>query len=268
MTAPLKNLVWIASYPKSGNTWVRFMACNLLYGRQASAAALNVQAPDIHETGAQATSMHAGLIKTHFTYSAALPFAERTAGAIYVVRDPVHVLESNFYYAQRSAASADNSQTAFDRYVDAFVQHAGDPRWRMAGMGSWTENVRSWIGGRHAFPVLRVRYEDLSANALAVCRTLAQFLKPTAGEEEIKATTYHSSFQQLREIEEADIREKRVGIFYKPYLQGAIDSGRRFMRRGTAGDDALRLTPEQQRRVRAAFAPDMRELGYECRGIE
>jgi hypothetical protein len=265
MTAPLKNLVWIASYPKSGNTWVRFMACNLLFGRQASAAALAAQAPDIHETGVQAASGHSGLIKTHFTYSAALPLAARTAGAIYVVRDPAHVLESNFYYAQRSADRADNSQCAFDRYVDAFVEHGGDPRWRLAGMGSWTENVRSWIGGRHPFPVLLVRYEDLAANALHVCRTLAQFLKPVASEEEIRATTDHSSFQQMREIEEADIRDKRVGIFYKPYLQGAIDSGRRFMRRGTVGDEALRLTPEQQRRVRAAFAADMRQLGYERR---
>src|SRR5271156_62773 len=104
MSGAPKNIVWIASYPKSGNTWVRFMACNLLYGRQESAAAVSVLAPDIHEKARELIERaHAGFVKTHFACSPDMPMAERTAAAIYVVRRPEDVLVSNFYYAQRSA---------------------------------------------------------------------------------------------------------------------------------------------------------------------
>ena len=66
----------------------------------------------------------------------------------------------------------------------------------------------------------------------------------------------------LREIEAADIRERRTGIFYKPYLQPSIDAGLRFMREGTAGGGAATLSAEQRARVRAEFAPLLRQLGY------
>src|SRR5271166_6638334 len=123
MTNPPRNIVWIASYPKSGNTWVRFMACNLLFGRQESAEALSLLAPDVHELGPQIIeSGHAGLVKTHFRHSPDLPLAERTAAAIYVVRAPADVLASNFHYARRSGTAFDETREAFDRHVDSFVE--------------------------------------------------------------------------------------------------------------------------------------------------
>src|SRR5882757_11182682 len=45
----LRSVVWIASYPKSGNTWLRFLICNLAFGPVESAAQLNQLAPDLHE---------------------------------------------------------------------------------------------------------------------------------------------------------------------------------------------------------------------------
>jgi hypothetical protein len=263
MTTPPRSIVWIASYPKSGNTWVRFMACNLLFGRQESAEALNRLAPDVHELGREIIeSGHAGFVKTHFRYSADLPLAERTAAAIYVVRAPADVLASNFHYARRSGSASDETREAFDRYVDGFVENRGDPRWIERGMGSWVDNVRSWLGVAHPFPVVSIRYEDLSADPLTVCRRLAQLLRPNASAAQIEAAVANSSFARMREIEDADIRERRVGIFYKPYLQGSIDSGRRFMRSGAVGDGLRLLTNAQRARLDAALAPLARELGY------
>jgi len=239
------------------------MACNLLYGPQESAAKLNVLAPDIHEMGGKlGDGSYAGLVKTHFAYSSALPYAQRTAAAIYVVRNPSDVLASNFHYAQRSAGAHADSTEAFDRYFDTFVENRGDPRWIGLGMGSWEGNVRSWLGTPHPFPVVQIRYEDLSTDPVGVCRTLAQGLKPNSSSDEIQRAVEGSSFRRMREIEDGDIREKRVGIFYKPYLQASIDSGRRFMRRGGVGEGASRLTPDQRVRLTAAFGPLMAQLGY------
>jgi hypothetical protein len=257
-----ERLVWIASYPKSGNTWVRFMLANLLFGRQESAAGLGALIPDIHEFGALPTHPPAGLLKTHHAFSPQLAYAAQTAAAIYVVRHPADVLASNFFYAQRRGAQTPDSSAAFDEYFERFLGHRGDPHWIERGMGSWEENVRSWRSAAHPFPVLTIRYEDLSANPDAVCAELAKLLRPDSTEDEIRRAVQDSSFQRMREIERADIREKRVGIFYKPYLQASIDSGRRFMRRGVVGDGAARLTAAQRERLHGAFEPLMRELNY------
>ncbi len=261
MSAAPRNIVWIASYPKSGNTWVRFMACNLLFGRQDSASGLAKAAPDIHELG-ESFEAPAGLLKTHFAFSSSLPFAERTAAAIYVVRDPADVLASNFFYAQRSAQGYDDSPAAFSQYFDKFIEHGGDPRWIQLGMGSWEHNVLSWLKTPHPFPVLRIRYEDLSADPMSACRALAQMLRPDSSAEQIRQAVLDSSFARMREVERADIREKRIGIFYKAYLQASIDSGNRFMRRGVVGDGFARLSVDQRMRLRARFEHLLRDLGY------
>jgi hypothetical protein len=257
-----KNIVWLASYPKSGNTWVRFMACNLLYGRQESASGVSALIPDIHELGPQAGNFsRPGLMKTHYVHSPSLPLEERTAGVIYVLRRPEDVLVSNFHYAQRSSV-LDGSRDSFDRYVDAFIANRGDPRWRGLGMGSWEENVTSWLQLQARLPVVIIRYEDLSRDAEGVCRSLAQLLRPNSTAEEIRAAADNSSFQRMREIEDSDIRHRRVGIFYKPYLQDSIETGLRFMRQGSVGDGTARLSADQRARLTAVFAPLLAKLGY------
>jgi hypothetical protein len=268
VASPLKNIVWIASYPKSGNTWVRFMACNLLFGRQESASTIGVLAPDIHEMGPRlGETSQRRLVKTHFAYSATMPLADRTAGAIYVVRRPEDVLVSNFYYTPRSDGADEHSHAAFDRYVEDFIHHRGDPRWLTLGMGSWEGNVRSWLRASHAFPIVAVRYEDLSSDPQRVCRSLAQVLGLNSSAEEIHSAVANSSFGRMREIEETDIREKRVGIFYKPHLQQSLPAGSRFMRQGSVGEGAQRLTDQQQSRLTAAFAPLLAELNYPTHGM-
>ncbi len=263
MTPVSRDLIWIASYPKSGNTWVRFLICNLLYGRQESAADLNARVPDLHELpGGLNGPIPPGLLKTHHTAPALAPLHARTAGAIYVVRQPADVLVSNFHYAQRGTVGAEGARESFDQYFESFLAHRGDPRWIGHGMGRWDENVQSWLAVSHPFPVLAVRYEDLKVDPVRVCRQLAQLLKPSCTEREVVAAVENSSFERMREVEEADIRAQRVGIFYKPYLKGAIDVGRRFMRRGAVGEGALLMTGDQRQRLEAAFAPLLAGLGY------
>jgi hypothetical protein len=264
MSGVRRNIVWIASYPKSGNTWARFLACNLIFGRQESAAALSILAPDVHESGALIASSTAGLLaKTHFAFSSRMPFNNRTAAAVYLVREPADVLISNYHYSRRGGEESD-TQKAFDDYVETFIRSRGDPRWIEFGMGSWEDNVRSWLDPRHPFPVLRLRYEDLVCDPIRCCESLARLIRPNSSPDEIRQAVSSSSFQRMREVEESDIREKRPGIFYKPYLQQSIDSGLRFMRSGVAGQGVTRLSPEQRARLRTTFQPLLAKLGYQA----
>jgi hypothetical protein len=262
MPAAPTGIFWIASYPKSGNTWMRFFVGNLLFGRQESAESLGKVIPDLHEVGKLAPlPAAAGIYKTHFPFSTALPFAGATAGAIYVVRDPADVLTSNFFYSQRSTEVPDDSPAAFDAYVERFIQAGGDVRWLERGIGAWDENVRSWTG-RLPFPVVTVRYEDMVSDPLATGRRIADLICPGCDGSAVAEAVQNSSFQRMREIERADIRAQRVGIFYKPYLQSAIDAGHRFMRRGLPGDGRARLSAPLRQRLHARFGALLEELGY------
>jgi aryl sulfotransferase len=265
MTAPTqpRTIVWIASYPKSGNTWVRFLVCNLVFGPIDSAVTLSRLAPDLHELRAiPGPPAQPTLMKTHFPYTGNLPLAAHTAGAIYVVRDPADVMLSNFHYARRSGASAAEVTDALDRYVDSYLDARGDPRWLKLGMGSWEENVRSWIGNKRDFPVVCVRYEDLLTEGVKVAGILCKCLGITRSPEEIAKAVDGACFRRMREIEEADISAQRVGIFYKPYLREPIEAGLRFMRAGRSGESFHVLSEEQRRRVDAVFGSIRRELGY------
>jgi sulfotransferase family protein len=255
-----RDIVWLASYPKSGNTWVRFMLCNLMFGVQSSAAELGQRIPDVHEVQIT-TGVPGGLFKTHFMYYDSMPLRERTAGCLYIVRHPADVLVSNFHYAVR-AAGTEPTAAALDRYVEDFLAHRGDPRWARLGMGSWEANVRSWLAETLAFPVIRLRYEDLQRDAMQGAQTLSKSLGLAASPERIAEAVRHSSFERMREIEQQDIQDRRVGIFYKPYLEPAIHAGRRFMRAGTTGDGARTLSDSQRARLADAFGPLLQALGY------
>ena len=264
---PQRNIVWIVSYPKSGNTWVRFLVCNLVFGGQDSAAALNRLAPDIHELAAVPDPpTEPVLMKTHFPFSAALPLAACTAAAIYVVRHPADVMLSNFYYSRRDGSQTSADPAALAHYVDEYLAARGGPRWLELGMGAWDDHVRSWLATRHPFPVLPVRYEDLQRDALGSAQQLCAFLGLHRSTEEMARAAGDASFERLREIEEQDIRGENVGIFYKPYLRPSIEAGLRFMRAGKAGEAARVLSGEQQLRVQATFGPLMQELGYGAPG--
>jgi aryl sulfotransferase len=263
MSDAKRSIVWIASYPKSGNTWLRFMLCSLIHGCIDSAAAFDRLAPDVHEVGQALDAVTGGLlVKTHYAYTPSMPLAARSAAAVYIVRDPADVLVSNFHYARRRAAQPGAAEGGIDAYFERFLAERGDPHWRGAGMGSWDGNVRSWLDPRLPFPVACVRYEDLAADASGVCARLAALVKPGASTAEIEAAVANASFARMRAIEEADIEARRVGIFYKPYLQSSIDAGVRFMRRGTAGAAAEELSAAQRARLRAEFGPLLAELGY------
>ena len=263
VTEPARNVVWVVSYPKSGNTWVRFLVCNLVFGVQDSAAALNSMAPDIHELSTLPELPASPVFfKTHFPFSAALPFAQRTAAALYVVRDPADVMLSNFHYSRRSGTTVTDADQARKEYVDQYLAARGDPRWISLKIGSWDDHVRSWWGVRHPFPVLPIRYEDLLKDGQAGAQRICSFLEQPRTAVEIAKAVEGASFRRMKEIEEADIRRRSVGIFYKPYLEQSIGDGLRFMRAGQAGEANRVLTPEQRRGVVAAFGPLMRELGY------
>jgi hypothetical protein len=259
--AKVPDVIWLASYPKSGNTWLRFLLANLLFGRVAATGDLGKMIPDLHcgfDLG-DFLGRDWMLVKTHSLFGPGLALNERTRKVIYIVRNPLDVLVSNLNYSRllRYDEAAGADEALAHKYADAFIAARGDPAWREIGYGSWVENVEIWLGGGHGCPVLTVRYEDLLTDTRAEMDRICAFLDLRRDPVRIDAAIRDSSFDSMRRLEDAEKREKKSGIFYDPTREAAYQAGFRFMNKGKRGDGRRSLTPLQLGRAMDAFGPTL-----------
>jgi len=254
----MSRCLWIASYPKSGNTWVRFIVTDLLRGPVRHSAAIEGFIRDVHRRDHQPVRpgyRDTLLYKTHLhpdrLGEAAL---DSTAGAIYVVRNPFDVFASSLHYTQ--VPDAERRQA-----LELFVRHRGVPVWQQRGMGSLSENVAGWLDPSLRFPRLVLRYEDLSAAPLAAVARLCRFLGHEAAPEAIAATVARTSFAALRAMEGGELSRAEPGFFATERAHSP-DPHRRFLNRGRVGTYRDRLSPTEIDAIADAFAEPMAAPGY------
>jgi hypothetical protein len=265
------KIVWLASYPRSGNTWMRFLLANLLKGKAVSGSAeANLLVPDIHDgiSGAHLYGPRTTIVKTHWAYRQDLPLREDVVGALHLVRNPIDVLESNLNYAMTRSGDfyehssvTDREQRATD-FIEGYIQHAGHLRFQQFGIGSWEAHTRSWAEARRSMPRLLLRYEDIVADTPANLTRICGFLTLKKTPEEIAAAVVGSTKDALRALESREIAEESEGVFYQRRNAAAYAAGRRFVDRATDGTAKYQLTAEQRERALARFAPIMQALGY------
>lgn len=266
----MAKFVWIASYPKSGNTWVRFLIANLLLKKVETSQQVMQQVPDIHDgiSGAHMFGKRTTLIKTHWKFWTGIPLREDTIGAIYLIRDPVDVMESNQNYAlQRSGnlrrqATAEEVAKLADRLAEDYISHGGHPRFSQFGIGSWEEHVRSWTFAGIDFPRLVLKYEDLKADPAAGLARICRFLDLKRSDEQIGTAVANASQEAMRRLEEREIAGRIPGFFYQARNESGLAAGHRFVGRSASGESLFKLTPDQRARARERFLPLMREFGY------
>jgi hypothetical protein len=262
----MAKIVWIASYPRSGNTWMRFLLANLLYGRVESSVRLQELVPDIHRgvSGGQIHGNRKTLIKTHWRFLPDLPLREDTIGVIHIFRHPLDVLVSNLNYVMLrgnlpARLTNEEARQAFERrWIDDYIAAGGYARWREMGFGSWEENVRSWTEDALPYPRLVLRYEDMRADIAGTVAKVIRFLGIEADGPTVAAAIERSSFEAMRALEEEEIAEARPGIFFDPSQRASLAAGLRFVR--GAGRDPL--SPAQRQRALERFAALMARLGY------
>lgn len=255
----MKQIHWLASYPKSGNTWVRFLLYTYFYGEVADSAMVGKRIPDIHAGDmASATSeTRTQLVKTHWGLSSGMPHVERTAGAIYIVRHPRDVLLSMLdYYRLRDPKATWTDE----HFVRLFIRDGADPGSLRNGFGSWDANVLTWLSQRR-FPLLVVRYCDLKANAVAELRRMVQFLGEPVDEPRLAAAVQACTFERMRELES---REKSANHDGNVFIGGKdeLSRGLMHMRKGRSGQTLASIGVKLDHEFEQKFAPAMWLAGY------
>ena len=170
--------VFVLSYPRSGNTWVRFMLAHLVIGREPSFDDVFSHIPPVgRHRGAPGVLPDGGrLIKSH--ERPAPPHGSSYRKAVYLVRDGRDVSVSYYYWYLQNGLY----EGPFDGFLRLFL--AG----RLDGFGAWHEHVRSWLTSppARANALLVVRYEDLLARPTESLGRIAEFVGLDATREQLE----------------------------------------------------------------------------------
>lgn len=264
----LKNIVWLASYPKSGNTWLRAIVYSALFGQMTIhelggmipnfaffASQLNggkFESPgQIRHFWEQAQSQlcqSAGndrvLLKTHTAAGiydvGEFPSRKYSEKAIYVVRDPRDVAVS---YSSHFGLSLESAINSLINESNINFKPKGLSRGEF--LSSWGNHVKSW---QHvSIPVLQLRFEDLIENPAKHITKVLTFLdiKPVITIEDIVTMT---SFEKLSKQERTE---------------GFAEAGKNelFFRQGKKSQ-WMQFNDNNFEKLIVKFEPVMRSLGY------
>ncbi|MBO6740002.1 MAG: sulfotransferase domain-containing protein [Phycisphaerales bacterium] len=258
------GIVWLASYPKSGNTWLRFLLYSAMFGPPEQSLDIARKLPDVHRPLPTDVMNDQRIIaKTHFAFSDKHPKAAETERAVLIVRHPRDVLFSALNYRRLSGLTT--AQMTDAQYARHFIGNLGDPEFKAQGFGTWQQHVSSWAD-QDRFPVHVLKYEQLKADTAHHLRAVLDFLEISAEDSAIDDAVKASSFDSMRAME---IREKHQNA-KNPKSQSLFvgtaqsrQSGTYFMNAGKSGNSLRTISPDLESAFNKAFEQPMQQYGYE-----
>ncbi len=242
----LPDDILLAAFPKSGNTWMRFLIANLAFpDREVGFGTLH-----------QLILEPAGTLKRDFD-RAPRPrfiwthrsFDPRYRRVIYVVRDPRDVALSLYHYLRKVRRIDD--ELPMEVFIERFLTGEFN-----RNIGSWGENVGSWVAARSRHPgFLLLRYEDLLAGTALELTRVADFAGFPATPERIAQAVERSSADKMRESEKAQGQRSTL-------IKGSRQDIR-FVRSAKSGGWRSDLPEPHVARIEAAWGDIMTCFGYE-----
>lgn len=285
MTEPVtdpKKIIWLASYPKSGNTWFRAFLTALLGDGDLNINEMKTDGifssraifdnctdmdstelydnevknllPEVFKHQAELYKKDKLFIKIHDAYtlnSNGVPIvpAEPTFCALYFIRNPLDVVGS---FANHNGSTLDEA-----------IQLMNNPRGTLAKqpknrnvnnqfaqlMLSWSGHATSWTNDL-PFPVLVIRYEDMLADAFNTFSRAVEFMKIDVPASQIEKAIEETKFEKLQK------QESETGFMEKNKRSN------KFFRKGVAGNWVNELSPEQIKSIVDNHAEVMRLYNY------
>ncbi len=275
-------IIWLASYPKSGNTWMWFFIKSYFnppnkkfsinhdkddpylletFPTEKRFNELNINYQDFFDISKNWINLQSlinlnnktNYLKTHNAMCTInnnkFTDINNTIGAIHIVRDPRDVLVSYSSYKSEKIDKTleillSNDSYEYSKFKDKF--------YKRSLMGSWSSHYNSWKNYKSKETLL-VKYEDMvnksNSTFLKVLNYLKKITKIEINHNKLNRAIDETSFENLKNLE---IKE---GFKVNP-------SKKPFFRKGKVGDWKEKLNKDQIRKIEKAFKAEMIELGY------
>lgn len=237
--------VFLTSYPRSGNTWTRFLVGNLVHTEEP-VTFLNVErfVPDMykHSDHYLRNLPRPRMLKSHEV------FDPRYKRVIYIVRDPRDVAVSQYHWEMKQKSVKD--EYPIEQFVPRWIEGIYWDR-----LANWGDHVTSWLStreGRDSFVILR--YEDLIGDAQRELMKVARLLglEPSPGR--LARAVEFSSADRMRKLESTQ-GSKWVQTRY-------TRQDKAFVRKAASGDWRSVLPPQSVKAIESAWGNIMTHLGY------
>ena len=272
-------IMWLASYPKSGNTWVRALLTNYLYNENYKENAFSKLdmiksfpqkyafkgIVDEHELEKnymmlfkyfieaqkkinRDNNLH--IIKTHNICGSVNNFdftdKENTMGSIYILRDPRSIAVSYAYHANIS----------FEKSVEIMMDEKRITLHKKIypeARSSWKIHLKSWLN--HPMPKIFIKYEELETNTHECFKSILGFInkfikkKIEINDEKILKTVKNCSFDNLSDL------EKKFGFAEK-------GKNINFFRKGKTDEWKTELNKELISKIEKEFSEELKEFKY------
>lgn len=273
------NIIWLASYPKSGNTWTRLFLQALQTGEPLSTLDkidstdgigssraivdyyLGIDSTEMNQTKllqyrSQINKLWSDemeqptIIKTHdtpFHRGVKIIGKAETKKVILIVRNPFDLTAS---YANHMSCSIEQAIIALcDKGNRIAKTKTKYPLQVCQHIGSWSSYYNDW---KNAFgkDVFVLKYEDLKSDPVLHFSQLVEFLEWDYSSEQIKLAVFNSDFMKLKELEQ-------LGGFKE-----APKKGKAFFRSGKAGNWKNEITKEQAEILIDGHYSTLLELAY------
>lgn len=279
-SVPKSGLIWLASYPKSGNTWTRAFLSNLAAIMAGEEAEIDINSINRftmgenfikfyedklgfrptkknrieianlrHAVQQQIADQFEGLVfvKTHnglvLDHGHSIINFAVTSGAIYIVRNPLDVVISFAHHMGKTIDGAITTMTTPNTETPINKKRVHEI-W-----GSWSQHVDSWTRKPHP-AIYIMRYEDMLSSPEQTFGNLARHLLMFPTPEQLASAIERASFASLKSQEE------------KGGFKEKSEKTERFFREGRAGQWKEVLSPAQVQRIVQAFEPQMKKFGY------
>ena len=280
-------IIWIASYPKSGNTWLRSLISSYYFSEDGlfnqNSLPLIQQFPqkkyfksfsynpeivtDTAKFWIPAQKMinrdkKIKFFKTHNVLGAIndSKFTDKrnTIGCIYVIRDPRNVITSLQNHYEMTKEDSLNFMLNENKFIYDYSIKNDYSNFQF--ISSWEKNYQSWLYQKN-FPFIMIKYEDLIKDTLQTFKKVIEFIElitkspKTYNEKRAKISIQSTTFEKMKKI------EKKVG-FIESILSKNESQKIPFFHLGPKNNWKNIFDEIYQKKLNLTFEQNLNELNY------
>jgi hypothetical protein len=229
-----ENEIYIASYPKSGVTWLQYAMVSLIYGIDVNCVVndfINLLIPDMHSSKFYIKSGLPTVVKTH-----CLPRSEMRK-VIHLVRDGRDVMAS--YYAMQKNMGRNYTLS------EMMIEDKG------VFPCSWGRHCDEWLNNPHNASILQISYEELKNNTFVVFKKICDYIGIIRSDEKINSAIDQTLFSKMQS------REKQAG-----WKAGYTLPHGNFVRQGEVGSYKREIPLELLKKYEQMHISTFKTYGY------